>query len=181
MKCELDAVDVFISSGSAYTDTQRMFLKSFEDFMVSNNCNPRKIGHIKTGSKVISVVRQKLSACDGAVVVAFTRYEIEKGAEFPKSKAEKAIAGMKIPTMWNQLEGGIAYGLGVPLLILAERGLDRQGILSDGNEWVPLEIELSAAALEEQNFTDVFVKWREAVQARAEARRGTKRALGCET
>lgn len=177
MKRKSHTADVFISVGATYTNMQSMFVRSFEAFLLSNNCNPRKIEHISPGKKPIAVVRQELTACDGAVIIAFTRYEISTGAEFPKSKTEKSIVGMRIPTMWNQLEGGMAYALDIPLLILIEKGLDRQGILEPGGECFPLEIELSAGALEEQTFIDAFMKWRDLVQERAEGHRSTKRKL----
>ncbi len=175
MKRESDAADVFISSGAVYTDQQRLFMKSFDDFMLLNNCIPRRIGHVEPGDKPIFVVRKTLKNCDGAVIIAFTRLKIGQCTEFPNSSREKTIDVIRVPTIWNQLEGGIAYGLDIPLLILVEIGLDRQGILGDGSEWLPLEIELAAAALEDQSFRDVFRKWKESVNERAAARRSRER------
>lgn len=174
MKHISDKAIVFISSGAAYKNTQSLFLRSLEDLLELNNLSPRKVGRIEPGERPMSVVRQALVGSDGAVIVAFTRFEVKNGSEFPKSEKEKSIDGMRLPTMWNQLEGGIAYGLDIPILILLEKGLDRQGILGDGSEWLPLEIETSAAALKEQTFIDAFEDWRGAVQARARARRGTR-------
>lgn len=148
MNRESDAHDVFISSGAVYTDQQRIFMECFEAFLELYNCMPRKVRNIEPANSPVSVVRRTLRSCDGAVIIAFTRFEIERCTEFPKSCAEKTIGPIKVPTIWNQLEGGIAYGLDIPLLILVERGLDRHGILSDGSECLPLEIELSTAALE---------------------------------
>lgn len=174
MKRESDTANVFISSGALYSDQQRIFMKSFEDFMLLNDCKPRRIGQVEPGDKPISVVRRTLRSCDGAIIIAFTRLEIRNCIEFPNSSREKTIDVIRVPTIWNQLEGGIAYGLDIPLLILVERGLDRQGILSDGGEWLPLEIDLSASALKDQSFRDVFGKWKESVKERAGARRSTE-------
>jgi hypothetical protein len=171
MKPTSDTAIVFISAGTAYTDVQRRFLKSFEDLLAINSLTPLKIGHVAPGDSPISVVRRGLRASDGAVIVAFTRFEIEKGAEFPKSETKRSVDGTKLPTMWNQLEGGIAYGLAIPILILVENGLDRQGILAGGSECSPLEIELSASAFEDRAFRETFESWKERVMARARERR----------
>jgi hypothetical protein len=170
MKPTSGTTNVFISVGTAYTDAQRQFLRSFESLLVLNSLRPLKIGHVAPGESPISVVRRELRASDGAVIVAFPRFKVEKGTEFPKSENRKSIDGMKMPTMWNHLEGGIAYGLAIPMLILVEKGLDRQGILGDGSEWTPLEIELSTAAFADRAFRDMFGKWKELVIARANKR-----------
>jgi len=171
MKRNSVPANVFISSGVAFTNTQELFMQFLENLISHNDLCPLKIGHAHPSDRPISMVKRVLGTCDGAIIVAFTRFEIKKGIEFPESKREKSIDGIRLPTTWNQLEGGMAYALEIPVLILMEKGLDRQGILGDVGEEALLEIELSASTLEKQAFRDVFWTWRELVMARASTRR----------
>ncbi len=56
MKRKSDAADVFISTGAAYTDQQRIFIEHLEDLMLANECKLRQIGHVRPGDMPISVV-----------------------------------------------------------------------------------------------------------------------------
>lgn len=159
---------IFLSSGSTYTDQQRKFVDAFENFLRGNGCEPRTVGQtVHSARQPVLAARQEIQSCDAAVVLAFTRYEVEKGMEFPSSKKAEPIDGMRLPTIWNQLEGGMAYGLDLPLLILAEKGLKRQGILSDRTEWFPQKIELSVSLLKEKSFLGLFEDWKKHARARS--------------
>jgi len=135
---------VFMSCGSTFTDTQKAFVEELERFLQKEECVPHTVG--KSSFSAIQPIRHArdvIQECDGAVVVAFERYRIEKGLEKPESKDEGSIDGWKLPTPWNQLEAAMAYGMELPLFIVVERGLKRQGMIGDRHEWYAQEIELS--------------------------------------
>ena len=62
----------------------------------------------------------------------------------------------------------MAWGLKLPMLILVEKGLKRQGILSEkgGTEWFPQEIELTLAELESEKFKGIFGDWKKRAEKR---------------
>ena len=156
-----EVLKIFLSAGSAYTEQQKKFIEAFEQFLLKQGCRPHTIGQtVYSANQPVLRARQEIQSCHGAIVLAFARYEIEKGSEYPQSKKEKPIAGTRLPTIWNHLEGGMAYGLDLPLLILVEKGLKRQGILSDRSEWFPQEIDLSLAILKDKRFNGIFDDWK---------------------
>jgi hypothetical protein len=164
-------IKVFLSTGSAFTQQQADFIKAFEFFLCSNHCHPHTIGQsVYSANQPVLRARKEIKTCDGAIILAFARYEIEKGIEYPKSDKCESIAGVKLPTIWNQLEGGMAYGLDLPMLILVEKGLKRQGILSDRSEWFPQIIELSPNFLNSQEFKGIFEDWKSLAKERADER-----------
>jgi hypothetical protein len=171
MKTQSEFTKVFLSVGSAFTQQQSDFIKAFEDFLLRNSCQPHTIGQsVYSATQPVLRARQEMKACDGAIILAFARYEIEEGTEYPKSRKSKPIAGMKLPTVWNQLEGGMAYGLDLPILILIEEGLKQQGILGNRSEWFPQMIELSTGIFEDQAFRGVFEDWKRLTRERADGK-----------
>lgn len=61
----------------------------------------------------------------------------------------------------------MAYAQEVPMLTLVQKGLKRQGMLSDRLEWAALEADLSPSLLTTELFQQVFREWLGLVQSRA--------------
>jgi hypothetical protein len=108
--------------------------------------------------------RQLISECDGTVVVAFERTRIVSGLEKPDSPDAKTITNEPHPTVWNHLEGAMAYAQGVPMFVIVETGLRRQGVLSDRFEWQAFETDIDARAITTEKFTQFFQSWLERVK-----------------
>jgi hypothetical protein len=75
--------------------------------------------------------------------------------ERPNSPQRKEVRNESHPTVWNQMEAAMAYAQHVPILILLERGLRRQGMLSDRLEWMAIEETLSPQLLQTERFRQV--------------------------
>jgi hypothetical protein len=178
MSTKATSLKIFLSSGSAFTDQQKKFVQSFEEFLLRNGCQPNTVGQsIYSATQPVLKARQEIQSCDGAIVLAFARYEIEKATEYPGSRKQQDIGGMRLPTIWNHLEGGMAYGLDLPLLILVEKGLKRQGILSDRSEWFPQEIELMSSTLKDKAFVGVFEDWKKLASEQAQKKKQATKSL----
>ncbi len=70
--------------------------------------------------------------CSGGVILGFSQFETSKGVwkkGTPFEKKEKAL--ITFPTPWNQLEAGMLYSLGLPLLVFREDGISG-GIFDNG-------------------------------------------------
>jgi len=159
---DTEIIKVFLSRGSAYTEEQENFISALENFLLKNDCKPVTIGYgVYSSAAPILAAREEMHSCDAAVILAFGRYEVENGTEFPRSPKERRIDGWSIPTPWNQFEGGMAYGLMLPMLILVEKGLTpRHAVLSKRTEWFPQEIDLDPAILTDKAFIGIFDDWK---------------------
>jgi hypothetical protein len=92
------------------------------------------------------------STCRGAVVVAFERTRILTGLDKPGSSVPKEIKNESHPTVWNHMEAAMAYARKMPLLILVQPGLKRQGMLSDRLEWMAIEVALTPGISSNRTF-----------------------------
>ncbi len=158
---------VFLSCGTPDMQAQEDFISAIEDQLKSHNCIPQTVGRSSfSGRQPVEASRDLIGTCDGAVVIAFERIRIIEGLEKPGSTERKEIQNESHPTIWNQMEAAMAYAQRVPILTFVQRGLKRQGMLSDRFEWTALETDLSPSFLRTDQFQQVFREWLSYMQKR---------------
>lgn len=113
-------------------------------------------------------VARMVRHCSGGIILGFTQFRADTGSAKPGSVKEAALVKpAHFPTPWNQLEAGILYGAGLPLIIFREQGIDG-GIFDVGTSevWVHHmpSAKSSAAALDDLDF--VFQNWLAKVKVR---------------
>jgi hypothetical protein len=152
---------VFLSVGATYTIEQEDFVKSFERFLVDNRCKRLVVGRDSPAARQpILQVRDLMGKADAVVVLAFTRYivasAIEKpGANLPKHKSTE-IRDLRYPTVWNQIEAAIAFGLKRPLLVIVEDGLRQEAMLKDRLEFKAILTNIDSDLFDSQEFKSIF-------------------------
>lgn len=99
----------------------------------------------------LAKIREELSLCDGAVIVAFERIYAKEGRERKTPKNSEKLSNLKLTTVWNQVEAAMAYWLGLPLLIIREKGLRAEGLLEQ-YDWYIHETVLSAETTQQEQF-----------------------------
>jgi len=158
------SINIFISSGTPYTKKQEKFLDDVEKILTNNDFTSRTAGrNCFSIEQPIKFVNELIRSCSGAVIIAFKRIKISKGIEKPNSSEQKDIENIYLPTIWNQLEAAMAYGNNLPLLIIAEKGLKPEGMLSKRLEWYIQEIEIEPENLESKEFKGRFESWKDQV------------------
>lgn len=89
--------------------------------------DPRTLGRSDYPTREpLDEVRVLLAHCAGAVVLGFTQ-----GEAFEPGVPAKSTGDIRVPesgvrflaSPWNQLEGALAFGMRLPLLILREKGV----------------------------------------------------------
>jgi hypothetical protein len=83
-----------------------------------------------------------------------------EGVERPGSAKEKSLSDVSFPTAWNQIEAAMAYSCGLPLLVLVDERLRRDGLLEKGNDWYVQDLKLDPLSLNFPEFTGVLDSWR---------------------
>src|SRR6185436_4450829 len=137
---------VFLSVGATYNTQQEDFVKAFENYLSQNGCERLTVGRgFHTSAQPIVEARNLMQKADGVVVIGFTRQIIERAIEQPGGLKQTSINNRKIPTIWNQLESAMAFGLGLPLLLIIEEGLYQEAMLKDRLEYRALLTELDTA------------------------------------
>ena len=101
--------------------------------------------------------------CAGAIILGFEQQfaptiEICRGLE--KSKGGGSASNVSYPTAWNNLEAGIVYSIGLPILVFRDKGITG-GIFDNGVSDVFIHDmpTLDSHGKFAQAVNDVFLKW----------------------
>ena len=151
---------IFISHGTPYTAAQERFYARFKEVLAAKGCEAATIGENKHGVRQpVELARDAIAKSEGVAVIAFKRIEIKKGVDKPDSTESSSVDGRVLSTVWNHLEAAMAYSRRLPLLILVERGVHREGMLSKRLEWDAFEIEPDLKVLNSDEFTQRLDSW----------------------
>jgi hypothetical protein len=162
-----DKLAIFVSCGTPHNKAQKGFIECIDAFLASRECIPQTLGrNVYSVRQPVEAARELITQCDGAVVIAFERTRILHALDRPGADDQKEIRGESHATVWNQMEAAMAYANKVPLLLLIEKGLKRQGMLSDRLEWMAIETDLSPTLVSTEAFQQVFKEWMTLVRAR---------------
>ena len=158
------SANVFLSIGRIYTKEQEIFVSAIEDYLRENELTPRALGRTDFSSQQpLKFIEEVMRECSGTVVIAFERLHIENAIEFRTGDSEREHSNVKIPSVWNQIEAGMAYVLGHPLLVIMEKGLKSDGILEFGYDWYVQHVEIDSKVFEGREFIGVFEDWKKRV------------------
>lgn len=119
----------------------------------------------------LRAIRRVIEECHGAVIVAFTRYEFSSGLERGKNNSEIPLGPTRFPTVWNQIEAALAYGRGLPLLVICENGLKDDGLLEGNYDWKVFWTEFKPGELRSDRFTGFVQSWKRLVDEHVELSR----------
>jgi len=126
-------VPVFVSVPSALSPDQQATLALFEQLLADSGLEPRTLGRSDYSlhfplKDVYAIARH----CSGGLVLGFEQLRVTKGVRKRGTDFESPVAlELGVPTPWNQLEAGILFGLGLPMLVFREEGVEG-GIFDPG-------------------------------------------------
>ncbi|SEO20303.1 hypothetical protein [Mucilaginibacter sp. OK283] len=127
-------IDIFISHPTPYNSHQEKFLHLLEAYLQSYDLNPINLGKENWSHKSpLLPIKELINKCQAAVIVGMERYHSYIGYEYEFSKRKTEFVHRYTSTAWIQIEAGMAYQKGLPLLILKERELVKEGILDPLN------------------------------------------------
>ncbi|MEI9990006.1 MAG: hypothetical protein WDM86_08215 [Rhizomicrobium sp.] len=165
---------IFVSMGTPYTETYAKFRDTLEDFLRSQcQCDPRIIGknEYPTGSP-IGKIAEVMRGCDGVMIVAYERKYVQAGVERRGGANETRLSGEIYTTAWNHIESAIAYSLGLPIYIIAQKGLKEEGLIESKTDWYVQKIDFTSESLRHPDVVGSIQAWiRERVATRGKKRR----------
>jgi len=154
-------INVFVSVGSPGTDEQERFTDSIERLLQLGGMESNRGGYSSVAP--LKKINESIGPCSGAVIIAFERMYAKKALEQRGGDKEKSHDIYKLPTVWNQIEAAMAYSAGLPLLIVAEKGLADEGLLKQ-YDWTVQWIDIDEAEIDEPRFQGIFKDWSERVR-----------------
>ena len=129
-----DLLPVFLSVGSPHRLEQEQFLQHLRSDLRGMGVELLTLTSANYSSlKPIDQITDLMKSCRGALVVGLERVHAYTVFVREKSDQEKVFPDQFIPTAWNQIEGAIASAMQLPLLILRENKLFREGVFEAEN------------------------------------------------
>jgi hypothetical protein len=102
------------------------------------------------------------------VVVAYEKDFATRLSRNQMNKPPRTDRDVRLTTVWNHAEAGIAYSLRLPLLLLCERGLRQEGMLEQNVLGFVAEIDLTEEYLSSPVFQTRLESWANAVREHAD-------------
>ena len=172
-------IPVFLSCSGPYTKEQEAFkakvrthLEDYLGFM------PRTLGETDYDpEEPLTACRRLMMECNGLITLAFRRYYVHEGWEYPDSPPQtklqdkktdnpikqKPIAGKYFTSPWCQIEATMAFSLGLPILVFREKGVIEWGLLAKGiaGLYLPEEFDVNNPEdyLQRQEWKEIISEW----------------------
>ncbi len=151
---------VFVSVGTAYTNKQKAFVDAVVQWLQAEGVSPQILGRtVYPDKQPLKFIQETMTQCDGTLVIAFERIFVNNGEEKRGGEEQKSLQSQIIPTVWNQIETAMAYGLNQPILVLVEKGARREGLLEDKFEWLVMPVTVDANIINTREFTETLRRW----------------------
>jgi hypothetical protein len=127
------SVPIFVSVPTKLNDNQQAIYGRIRAILRSARLSPWTVtGNVPPMKSPLAEITRLARRCAGGLILGFRQAEAERVVRWPGSRFEmKATTPTYSPSPWNQLEAGILYSLGVPMLIFAEEGVTG-GIFDQG-------------------------------------------------
>lgn len=158
------SIKVFISKGSTATEEQRAFVDAVLEMLDTVGIDARIMYENEwSHEQPLKAIRKIISECNGAVVIAFTRTQFDKGIELKKDKVVP-IQDIKLPTTWNHIEASLAYANDLPLLVIAENGLKSEGLIENGYNWRVYWTDMAPEVVKSDSFRGFLRSWKTSIE-----------------
>jgi hypothetical protein len=128
---------VFLSYPKPCYSTQQQFVTKTTGFMEGRGFAPRSLGVTDYDMDApLKSIRRLMLECNGLLTIAFRRTYIGQGATYFRTdiaeRKETALNEVWLTSPWSQIEASMAFQIGLPVLILREKGVVAEGILERG-------------------------------------------------
>ena len=157
---------IFLSIGTTANKLHQQLADTVESYVKMHDLLPQTVGRTYFSSKQpLVAIKELMHECAGSIILAYERTHLVEAVDKRGSENERQLAGLNLPTVWNQIEATMAYTLGHPLLVLAEQGMKYEGLLEPNYDWYVMYIKPEENLLTSNEFQMVFDDWKRRVLA----------------
>jgi len=162
------SIQIFLSCPTSINATQTKVRK-----LICGECERlgfiiRSLGFTDYPTKFpLGEVLKLAKPCSGGLILGFAQFQTSQGiwkSGTPYEQQQQSITAF--PTAWNQLEAGILFAIGVPLLIFREENITG-GIFDSGvsDLFIQRMPKLNRSRIDRNAFRQVIDKWASEVKA----------------
>jgi len=127
---------IFLSYPKPYLKRQEEFIEKVMKYLQDRELRPRTLGVTDYDMDApLTAIRRLMLESNGLVTIAFRRSLIKEGVGKPDSDIEEEeydLSNKWLTSPYCQIEPAMAFQLGLPVLILREKGVIAEGILEKG-------------------------------------------------
>lgn len=162
-------IPIFLSRAEPHTKQQKSFNDRLCRHLKARGLDARTVGNTDYGLGGLEAVRALMMQSNGLISVAFRRIQVERG--FDRPDADPALGRVQqvdippdtwLTTPWCHMETAMAYQLGLPILVIVEKGVRLDGTLEAGVlVQYPPEFDVERTATQIDGFFDTPEKWRQ--------------------
>ena len=155
-------IPVFVSCPTKLNDTQKKYNEMIDRLLLHYGLERRAlgVGRFYAVDFPLKEVYELAKQCAGGIILGFEQLYLESGIKKRGTIEQADVQSMVLPTPWNDLEAGILYALGLPLLIIKEKGISG-GIFDEGTS--DRFIHCFDSFKSENQLDAVFVRWNDKV------------------
>jgi hypothetical protein len=156
-------IPVFVSCPTSLSPEQDSARKIIMHHLKRYRLEPRALGRSDYPTEfplkeVLVIARH----CAGGIILGFEQFRSLSGISKPGAPDEKRLGNeVSFPTPWNDLEAGILFGLGLPLLIFKEDHVTG-GVFDAGV--TDVFVHPIPETRNDDGLNDVFLKWQSSVR-----------------
>lgn len=161
-------IPVFLSYPNPHMKMQAVFIEKLKAHLKTNGFEPRTLGVSDYDMESpLMGIRRIMNESDGVLVVALHRSYIKEGISKPgadiSGQEESKLNGKWLTSSFCQIEPAMAFQMGLPVLVLREKGVIEDGIMEKGvlGAYMPefdLESDVDAYFNSEQ-FRQLMQQW----------------------
>jgi hypothetical protein len=159
-------IPIFVSCPTVLNVSQDKSRKIILSELEHLELEPRAIGRSDYPTELpLKEVYLLAKHCSGGIILGFEQFLSKSVILKRDTKEEEKKNNVKFPTPWNQIEAGILFSLGLPLLVFREEGISG-GVFDRGVTDVFIhKMPLAPIQMEEKKaLTMVFLKWQASVR-----------------
>jgi hypothetical protein len=179
MRSTSAGVPIFLSYPKPHLEAQAAFLERVVDYLEERGLEPRTLGVTNYDMDApLKAIRRLMLESNGLITIAFSRHHIAAGASRAganmRGSTEAPLHDVYLTSPWSQIEPAMAYQVGLPVLILRERGVVPEGVLEQGvlGTYMP-QVDLSQPLddyFEGNEWRHLITRWEGQVRAVVEAK-----------
>jgi hypothetical protein len=162
-------IPVFLSRAAPHRISQSQFLVALCGHLRERGIEPRTVGETDFGMVGLDAIRGLMMQSNGLISVAFRRTIVHSGEDRPDSDIpldrtqRMALQNDTwLTTPWCHMETAMSYQLGLPILVLVEKGVRLDGILEAGVlVQYPPQFDADSGTSDLEGFLDNREKWRQ--------------------
>lgn len=125
-------IPVFVSAPTDLNHDQQSSYDVILELLQYENFERRALGRSDYPNEFpLKEIYHLARHCSGGIILGYRQMLAPKLLVKPGTPKEKKLTGVPLPTPWNQLEAGILFSMGLPLMVFREEGISG-GVFDNG-------------------------------------------------